>query len=170
MRARCTDAASQRRGQTGRNASFTPKQNDISIHYAWEGASPNDLLRTASAGEMSPHTSVIVQLQFLTCDATVRGGRDPWVRKTAQLRALGKFSFWKMAPVFSHWIRTTWLSREKGLETALKNNIYIPLWTETWSCQPHPPTLSTHLAVHVLSLAAGTRREPCAVAYRLPAW
>lgn len=75
MRASRTDAASQR--QVGKNPSFTQEENDISVDYAWEGASPNDLLRTAWAGKISPHISVIVQLHFLTGDATVRGGKDP---------------------------------------------------------------------------------------------
>lgn len=47
-----------------------------------------------------------------------------------------------MGPVFSHKSRTIWGGREKGLETALKNNFYILLPTK-----PGP-------ANHVLPLRA----------------
>lgn len=56
--------------------SLTQEQSDISEHCAWEGASPTDLL-SAWAGAVSPHIAAVVQLQFLTREANVRGGKNP---------------------------------------------------------------------------------------------
>lgn len=144
MRARRTDAASQRRRQAGKKPSFTQEQSDISEHYAWEGASPNDLC-TAWAGKVSPHISVMVQLQFLTGNATVTRGKNPKSGKLLSSGVQENTSFPKMRPVCSHKSRTIWGGREKGLETALNNIISTLLSSKSWSCEPCSPPLNPEM-------------------------